>query len=454
MKIFKNIIYAAAVMLTATACTSDVEDFFPTSSSERADQYIQNVKTVLQSAPNGWKAEYYAEVGYGGYNVFVKFNDKGEATIASEKMGDKHGAGVDDNGNLNLETSHYKIEQSMGAILSFDNNNSIFHYFAEPKNPDGYGDSGDGLAGDFEFRVITACADSVILEGKKHQSKVRMYPVKEGETWQSIYDEVQKVEKAMTARTYYVFKDGHPRDITVTLSYRCLIFRYMNEDGVAESVGVPYIVTQDGFKFYKNYTVCGLTMSGLKNGPDGQYFATNDPSIYIESQVLTPYEHLTESSWFVTYDNLGAFAQPYWDTFRTALETAGADSKKATLYWAIVGYYNGKVGFHMNAGGDYALVGFDLSTANGETGDEVKFKYTSSTTNKAGTNFYDKHKLKEALIPFIGKTKISSRTFKVTVDDARRPSYLLLTDMSEPTNVIKLLANQTYYPFGDEPLDQ
>lgn len=445
--------FAVMVMLSFTACKQEVGELFPTSSTERMDAYQKNLKTVLESAPYGWYAEYYASLSYGGYTIFMSF-ENGRATLAGEKLGSNHVAGVDEKGELITVNSQYKIEQSMGAILSFNDYNDVLHYFAEPKNPDGYGDSGDGLAGDFEFRVLSACNDSVVLEGKKHQAKIKMYPVKEGDSWKQIYSDVTKMENSMASRSYNIMKNGEPLGISVVSSSRCLVFSYENEEGVAERVALPYIVTRDGYKLYRTYEVKGVKFSGFNYDNDGYHKEINDPNVVLETQTLTPYEHITGSTWFIMYDNLGEFAKPYWDTFKTALEKAGGNNTKATLYWAIIGKYNGKTGYHMNAGGDQATIGFTMTDVSTDgSGTLVKFAYNSKDCNKAGNNFYDKFGLKEALKPFIGNTKVSSRTFKITTDNERRPSYLLLTDEKEPTNVIKLLADEMYYPFGDEPKD-
>jgi len=450
-KIFYFMALAAAVITTAVSCTPTVEDLFDTTSSERVEKYYGEIADILAAPAEGWRMEYYASTTYGGYTVFCKF-DGSNVTFASEKVGDSHEAGVDDSGQLIRATSHYKMEQSMGAVLSFDTYNPVFHYFSEPKNSD-YGTSGEGMDGDFEFRVRSACADSIILIGKKHQSKIRMYPIQNGTTWEDYYNKIKNTERIMTARTYYLFKDGQDKEVTINTSYRRLVFNYINEEGVATSEGAPYIITENGYKFYKPYTLNDVTIEELVIGDeDGIYKATNDPTVWIEAQTLPLVEQLNNSMWFITYDNLGAFAQPYWDLFKAALEKAGSNNSKATLYWAVVGNYSGKKGFHMNAGGDQASIGFDI-TAENEEGDLVKIKYNSKDGNKAGTNFYNNYKLKDALIPFIGKSKVSNRVFKLTVDNPRRPSYMILTDQNEPTNVIRLEAEQKYYPFGDEELD-
>lgn len=451
----KNIISKIMILLVAAVatvgCTPMVKDYFDETSTERMENYTNNIKDILTAAPNGWRAEYYASTTYGGYNVFMKF-EKDSVAIASEKVGPSQGAGLDENGNLIIEKSHIKFEQSMGVVLSIDVNNSVFHYFAEPKNPDGFGDSGDGMAGDFEFRVVSASADSVVFEGKKHQTHIVLLPVPADRTWKQEYEAVKSVESNMSARTYYIFNGAQDMGITVTTSYRRLVLSYLDEEGVENTVAAPFIITGDGYKFYRPFTLKDIRFEGFYNGEDGVYHGFNNPELTLQAQTLPLIEQLSTGMWFITYDDLGAFAKPYWDTFKTALEKAGPNQSKATLYWALIGKYSGKTGYHMNAGGDQATIGFDMSSVDGDD-TRVKLKYKSSDTNKAGTSFYDKFKLKEALIPFIGKTKTSSRTFKITTDNNRRPTYFILTDESEPSNVIKLWAEERYYPFGDEEIE-
>ena len=105
----------------------------------------------------------------------------------------------------------------------------------------------------------------------------------------------------------------------------------------------------------------------------------------------------------------------------------------------------------MNAGGDRATVGLTITTDKDAGDNIVKIRYNIANTNKAGTSFYENYKLKEALKPFIGNSKVSTRTFKLEVDNPRRPTYMILTDQKEPTNIIRLSAEELHYPFGDEP---
>lgn len=172
----KNIFYfliAGLAVMAFSACSLKEDESFAESASQRSGENIAAVQKLLYAAPNGWLMEYYGNLSFGGYNVMVKFEGD-QATVASEKWGYNHKAGLDDSGNAITTTSHFKMEQSMGTILSFDEYNETLHYFSMPNNPDYTYDTADGLYGDFEFRVMKASQDSIILRGKKHNNKIVM----------------------------------------------------------------------------------------------------------------------------------------------------------------------------------------------------------------------------------------------------------------------------------------
>lgn len=254
-KVF-NIWFLLVALVAMASCQREVEDVFDKSSSERIEEAMSNSTQVLSSASNGWLMEYYGSSLYGGYNVICKFTPTGEVTVASE-------AGKPDS----TFTSHYKIEQSQGVILSFDSHNPLMHFFSDPHNPAGIGDDGRGMGGDFEFRVLKAAADSVILVGKKHGARVVMTPMPKDMKWDAYLTKVDEVSKAMEFK-YYNYIVG--KDTTrISPDYRTLAIPSM-EDGNKVDVVCNYIVTPAGFKFYKPYQINGKTLTGFKFVNDGK----------------------------------------------------------------------------------------------------------------------------------------------------------------------------------------
>ena len=93
MKKIYSILAATVITTVFSACSLKEDPIFDKSASLRSDENIEAVRTVLQSASNGWLMEYYGGLSFGGYNVMVKF-DGDKATVASEKWGANHVAGI------------------------------------------------------------------------------------------------------------------------------------------------------------------------------------------------------------------------------------------------------------------------------------------------------------------------------------------------------------------------
>ena len=87
---------------------------FDKSASERIADAIKNDTEILTAPANGWVMYYYGNKNYGGYNVLCKFNKDNTVVVASEIYAKSQTA-----------ASHYKVEQSAGVVLSFDETTSI-----------------------------------------------------------------------------------------------------------------------------------------------------------------------------------------------------------------------------------------------------------------------------------------------------------------------------------------
>lgn len=451
MKKFYSIMTLLAAIFTLTACTPEVDEIFKGDGSDRVETTSTDYKEILMAAKNGWRIEYYGASTYGGYNVLVKF-DKNYATVASEKVGSNHKAGFGPDGKLITSTSHYKIENSQGLVLSFDDYNEILHYFSDPANAD-YGQDGEGMEGDFEFRIVSATPEKVEMTGKKHLAKIVMYPLPEDQTWEDYIKAIQATEEFMTSRSYQFVVEGSEREISVTTSYRRLVFSYTDDKGDGQQVVAPFIVTEGGYKMYKPVDVDGTEVPGILKGETEEFFFVDgNENARLYTYVPTLKETFETGMWFITYEDLSPFARPYWDEMREKLKTAGINNTKNRLIWAFLGTYQNRLAFHMQAGGDYCYQGIRVTQLD-DNGDEIKIAWNSSLQNAAGRTYYLKYGLNRALIPLVGQGT-RGRNFTLTTDNKRHPSYIILTDKDEPTNVIKLWAEQKNYPYGDLDADE
>ncbi|MDD7318581.1 MAG: DUF4302 domain-containing protein [Prevotella sp.] len=436
-------------VLALSACTNEVDNYFSESSSERSAKDIERVKNILMSAPNGWRMEYYGSLSYGGYNVLCKF-DKDHVSFASEKVGKTHKAGLDENGKLIGvdQKSSYTVMQSMGTVLSFDGYNDVFHYFSEPKNSD-YGQAGDGFAGDFEFRVLSATPEKIELKGRKHGTKILMYPMPADLDWADYIKDVMATEKYMSSRSYTLMGEGVPEtsEILVRQQYRTLVFQYLDENKEARLVSVPFIVTPAGFILYAPAEINGIKIGNVAKGDTYErFYFVDNKNLWLETAMPPLWETLKDGMWFVAYSKVGQYQMPLWDAFKEALKTAGMNKKEVTLYNVLIGRYENKVGFHFFTSEDKGIVGFEFSNPN-EEGNEITIKYTDEKpTNKFAKDYMKKHKLKPIIESFAGIGS-KARRFKLESDNDRKPTYIKLTDLNEPTNIITLTADQVNYPF-------
>jgi hypothetical protein len=245
----KKIITCLLLPLLLLSCTKDADRLFSDAASDRIAQRIKDNLDVLQGAPNGWIMTLYPSDKqlYGGYTLFVKFEDNGWAAVASElkRSSDK-----------DIITSLYQVLPEASPLLSFDSYNAFIHYFSEPRNPNGPVEL--GMGGDYEFMIIDAYPDEVILKGKKTGNKIVLTPIADGENWTTLMNQYVDAARKMeflqgTCRineTDIIVQKGDARNLNF----------YYNENKVQT---IPYHYTPDGLVFYKPFKLGGVEINAL-----------------------------------------------------------------------------------------------------------------------------------------------------------------------------------------------
>ena len=424
--------------LALNACSPEQDELFDHSATDRSTIEIERIKTLLTSADNGWHMDYYGDLSYGGYNVLLKFKDD-SVTIASEKAGPYHMAGLDAEGKCITARSHYKLEQSMGIVLSTDENNDVFHYFSMPNNPD-YGYKDTGFGGDFEFRVIKADKDSIIMRGKKHYNRIVMTPVPADVTWENIIQDAADTQSFIDSKNYTLGGEDYDDIVIGMKNYHTLRFQWRDSVDQLQTLDAPFISKKDGYHFYTTYDVKGVKIEGILKGETrDRFFLSNNPKMWLYPYLPTLAEHLTTGQWFITYSNLGTYGQACWDTFRATYKNR---DDQIEVTYAYVGTDGTRFALHMNIANNTIYEGFNYTTNEDET--EITLVWNTEEPNAAKKN-HKRWGLDDALRPFSGGR---GHTFTIETDNQRDPSYLMLVDKDDPTNVIKLQANVVYYPFN------
>lgn len=444
----KKLINATLLLAALTIYLSCSDDNDLKDPSVRLSEATTKYQDILTSAPNGWAMTMYGDLDFGGFNLLCKFEKSGKVTVANEMFAADTTA-----------VTHYKLEQSSGVVLSFDEYCELFHYFSDPLNTDGYNSQTEnGFGADLEFRIISASTDSIVLRGKKHDTKIVMTPLTANTSeitdsvWAKYLRDVAAVAKVMQKGSYHMIQGTDTLQLKANKRNR--IFSYITVDSVGNRTkhNVPYIITPKGLTFYKPFIFGNEAIKGF-NYAEGSDKYEQDGAKGIVLEKFTPdlNQLLVDGAWFISQDNLGNFAKNYWRRFRTNLINKG----NCYIYYAVVGTWRNRFGLAVGpidkdepsgvyiseAYFDYELIGTDQIRMwfNGEY-DEIG----------NGEYFAENAGFADAYFVFAGTGNKSSRTFKIESDNTKDPSYLKLTDQNQANNVITLSAEQVIWPFGDK----
>ncbi len=433
MKHIAKFLVLLLAVIFYTGCTPEEKDLFGDSSANRLTTTLQAEKTLLCAPKNGWIMEYYpsSTQQYGGYNMWASFSADGSVKVMSEI----YGTGA-------VKTSLYSLKQSAGAVLSFDTFNDVMHYFSDPANPDGIGAAGKGMEGDFEFTVLKAKADSVVLKGKKTGAVILMKALADSQSGSDYIASVIAADKQMTCLTYSYEVNG--KSIPVTVNYRNLSFTYL-EGGSQVTKSVPYIVTPTGYKLYSPLTIEGITVQELtykQSGASEFFEPTNGAAAKLVTVIHPLSDQLVSNNWYFTYSGLGAYGKAYWDYTKTN----GLDVIGEELYYAYLGKSStGAYGFNFSSydGATFwkgvLTYGYTMLADN-----QVKFTLKGYDSN--GQYYYSNVKFNYLINP-VGTT--AGKTFTITTDNIKNPKWMKLTDNANPTNTITLYKRGLAWPYNN-----
>ena len=164
----KYLVIIGLLAATFAACSRDEESLFDKPAAIRAQEAIENAFDVFTSAENGWEMAYFPnlEASAKGYNMVVKFSKNGNVSVTAKN-------GTTTMNKIKTDTaSTWAVKSDYGPILTFDTYNDVFHAFSDP------GNDGAGMLGDYEFLILKATPELVLLKGKKHSAYTVMRPMK------------------------------------------------------------------------------------------------------------------------------------------------------------------------------------------------------------------------------------------------------------------------------------
>lgn len=288
----KKTIYYISMLLVWSlvyGCTTQVDEVFDQSASERLEGNAQECLELLTSASNGWVIEYYPEdeQSYGGYVYLAKFDENGDVTVSGE-------IGETDE----TVTSHYSILQSNSVILSFDTYNELFHYFSDPDQ-----NSGESMGGDFEFTYVSGTSDEIIFTGTKTGNTYKFTALSEEVVWSEYLEGVLEMEETINGSPYIGFTyDGIEYDLDGTYRIISYVPDSLNPDTYEY---VAFCCTPTGISLYKSIDIDGTSTQNLVWDSSTEEFTTSDGQIVLSGVVSDDY---------VSYDTyLGSWTFSYYN---------------------------------------------------------------------------------------------------------------------------------------------
>lgn len=430
----KSIFFAFLLcQLFFVGCTSEVDNIFGSTSAERVEEAIKADNDVLLSASNGWLLKYYPATGkqYGGYNILLKFTEDGYVTVASDIVGDPS----------KTATSTYKLKEQGGVTLTFDTLNEIMHIFSDPNNSLGIGSIGLGMEGDYEFSILSATEDKVVLKGKKSMNECLMIPFPEEDTWENYLTEVQQQEMNMPSTKYSYVLEGE--EYNVTVSYRTLSITYLNDDDDEVTSTYPFVIVPEGIELDTPIMIEGAEITAFTADPTNK---NNLVAIDIDDAKLIMHDpdpstqFINFGPWFITYDGLGDYTKSLMDdAYAKAFLNEGAPYYGDELQYLAIGDYV-----------IYVDYGFNFITANGKSGILIiePVAVNSNTVNltmngscdQGGLDFWNNTEIPRIF------SSLSGTQYKVEFDDLYHPTQVFMTDKSDSKKTF-VMTNQVV-PFN------
>lgn len=261
---------AVAMASVFSGCRFEEDDFFEDSAALRIQKFNEKVDNNLTSAENGWVMQFYTLDETCGYNFFCKFYPGGQVTV-----GGSH-AYLPQPNAFTEYSSIYSLLREDGSVLSFCSWNDVISIFADPnqKNPS-TGRLGEGMGGDYNFIILSASEDEILMRGQRHDAQVRL--VKCPTTW----DEYRAAVAATSANFfnrrvsyYYMVSDGDTLYASGMADGVLTIVDNINDP--METYVAPFVTTPNGIYLERTYKQNGNSVQELVMNADSTAFVSAD----------------------------------------------------------------------------------------------------------------------------------------------------------------------------------
>lgn len=302
-----TVISMLAFLIVSACSLHEEEDFFNDSSANRMSEALKQYKEILVAPENGWIMKYYPsdDLSFGGFNLLVSFNENGNATIAGENAAPDESA-----------TSLYSLIQSAGPVLTFNSYNEILHLFSEPLG---------GYAGEFQFTIMSATPEKVVLSGTKTRNTIVLVPMPKEQTWSDYLKAVTKTQQDIFLGTFNLKVNG--KEIgSVMQDKNVFTLTYAGAGELDAKKKIPFVYTSDGIELYEPLTIDGVTMSRFKADTENVSYVCTDASVDAQFEAFYPVGYRF-------YDQLVG-------TYKMGTKTVKVDANPDGKTYTLTGFYS------------------------------------------------------------------------------------------------------------------
>lgn len=274
--------YLIILSLFLFACDNEYETTFKESPDDRVRKVLDEYRSNLLSAPNGYKGIIYTGSG-GGYMFYLDFNENGNVTMVSD---------------FNLETSEtpmngtFVIKALQRPTLSFDTY-SYIHLLADPSGSVNGGEDGVGLISDVEFAFEEFSGDSIRVKGIQRNTEMILVQATQQEASQflsgKLNDNITNTTDFLAANPF-PYLDFGATEVAVDINQdnKTITLFYRDSDNVVQQTTLPFSYSVNGILLKKEIEYGNISFQELiwDDNQQSFYVMAGSQKVYMESSAI------------------------------------------------------------------------------------------------------------------------------------------------------------------------
>lgn len=252
---------SAALLISSVFIFSACKKYdtaFEESPDQRINTALKKYESALTGSAAGWNGTIRTQNG-SIYHFHFRFNNANRVSMFSD---------------FNLETattareSSYRLKALQTPSLLFDTY-SYLHMLSDPDAAVNGGDYGVGLASDFEFSLDSLTADSVLLTGRVHGTKLTLTKATQSDfdAWQNGrwattlgFENINKIQNYFRRLNI----GGVNYEVRINSVTRTVTFTWVDGGGNSRQFTTSYYYSATGVVFVTPFNTGTQTLNGLE----------------------------------------------------------------------------------------------------------------------------------------------------------------------------------------------